>query len=145
MYECGIGPNIFLVTVISVDEYEQVPGSYPYLCPFIVACRCTHTTFGITVDGQTFDIDHSATYTFVRFIFFPYAKRECVADKFIRVESSDTVTISNTCQIDHVHKRVYLVERLSLKYSSDQRFRCRAVARRIFAACPVDASGGSYS
>ena len=72
--EFGILADVLFVSVISVDENHQVSGVATHLGSLVIAGWSSHTTYLVTVNRQTFDVDHASADAFVWFAGFAYAQ-----------------------------------------------------------------------
>lgn len=116
-------------------------GLQTYLRALIVAGRSPYPTCSIAVDRQSGDIDHAAPDAFVGFALTSNTQCERIAHKFIGIKGTDTVSVGDAGQIAEVDDSVDLIERLALQHAPYQGFRRRTVARRIFSASAVYATG----
>ena len=57
----GILADSLLVSVVAVNEHQQMGSVYRHLRAFIVAGRCSHSTLGITIHRQSMNINHPTT------------------------------------------------------------------------------------
>jgi hypothetical protein len=49
----GIGTNTFFVTIVAVDEHNEMGSSERHFGALMVASRRTYTTLGISINGQS--------------------------------------------------------------------------------------------
>ena len=97
-----IGIDALLVSIVAVDENHKVRCAYRHLCALVVAGRCADASLGITIDGQTCYVEHTAPNTFIRFALAPYAEGERVAHKLVGIKATDTVTEGDAGKIDKI-------------------------------------------
>ena len=110
----GVFNDALFVTIVAVDEYDEVGGGEFHFRALIVAGGGAYPTLCIAIHRQTMDIDHPSSDTLVRLALATYAQRQCVANKLIGVESANAVAVGNRSQIDEIDERIYLIERLTL-------------------------------
>ena len=68
----GILANMLFVSIISVDENRQVGGVAIHLGSLVVAGWGSHATYLVSVNRQTFDVDHASANTLVGFACLAY-------------------------------------------------------------------------
>ena len=116
-------------------------GAEGHLRPFMVAGGCAHTSLGITIDGQSCDVEHTTSDAFIRFSLPTYTQGEGVAHELVGIEASDAVAIGDRGEVDEVYEGVDLVQFLALQHPPDELFAGWTVSRRILAAGLIHPTG----
>ena len=96
-------------SIVTVDDSKNMSRSDIHLRTFMVACRRSDAAKRITIDGQSFDIQDSASDTFERFFRFADTKFEMRALYLIGIETADRVSCAERHQIDKVYQRINLI------------------------------------
>ena len=98
----------------------------------------------VPIDRQSVNVYHTSSDTLVRFSFFANAQCERVAQRTCRAsKTTNAVTRSHRGKVDKVYQCVYLIESFTLQYTPYKCFRCRTIARRVFATGTVNTASGS--
>ena len=98
--EAGIVSDTLFIAVVTVDEHHEMGGAEGHFRPFVVAGGCAHTSLGITIDGQSCDIEHTTSDAFIRFSLPTYTQGEGVAHELVGIEASDAVAIGDGGEVD---------------------------------------------
>ena len=117
-------------------------GVQGHLRTLMVAGGCADAAEAIPIDRETLNINEPAAYTLIRFSLATDTECQGIAHEPVCIETSNAVAIGYGGQIDQVHQRIALIERLALQHAANQGLRGRPVARRVFAAGLVDAARG---
>ena len=96
----GVGPYLCFVSVVTVDKDEHAPRADGDFRAFVVARRRAHSALGVTINGQSGDVEHPPPYALVRLALTPYAERQRVADELVGVETADAVTVCDARKVD---------------------------------------------
>ena len=120
--EFGILSYVLLISIVSVDENHQVSGVAIHLGSLIVAGWSSHATYLVTVNRQTFDVDHASADTLVWFASLAHTQSQGVSLKLIGIKTADAVAVGDACQVHQVHQRISLIKFLALQHSSDEGF-----------------------
>ncbi len=113
---------MLFVSVVAVDENHQVGGVDIHLGSLVVAGWSSYATYLVSVNRQTFYINHASSYSFVWLAGFAYAQRKSIAFKLVCIKSADAVAVGYARQVHQIHQRISLVEFLALEHSADKGF-----------------------
>ena len=137
----GIVGDTVTIAVIAVDEDEEATGGEVYLGALVVTGGGAYPTLGVTIDGQSMDVDHAAADAFVGLSLTADAEGQGVAHELGGVEAANAVAIGDGGQVDEVDQRVNLVEGLALQDAAYQGLGGGAIAGGVFTAGFIDAAG----
>ena len=98
--ELGVLADTLLVAIVAVDEHEQAARFKCDFRAFVVAGRSAHSALGIAINGQSLDVQHSATDALVRLSGTTNAERKRVADEFRGVETTNRIAETNAREVD---------------------------------------------
>ena len=91
--ECCVLTYALLITVVTVDEYQQMVGVHRDLRPFVVAGGRSYTPYRIAIDGQAGNIQYSSSDALIRLTLLSDAQRQRVAHKLVGIKTTNAVTI----------------------------------------------------
>ena len=96
----GVGLDLRLVAVVTVDEHEHAPSADGYFRALVVARRRAHSANGVAVDGQTGDVEHPSADALVRFALAADAECKRIACELVGVETAYAVAVGYACKVD---------------------------------------------
>ena len=115
----GTGVDVLAVAVIAVDDGEETGCLQGKLGALVVAGGCAYSAEGVTIDGQTGDVEGAAANAFVGFTFLTDAEGEgghwCPCGRtaghtdLVGIKASDAVTVGNAGEVDEIHQGVHLI------------------------------------